>query len=542
MTKGQEKVKVLLVDNNRDFVHLLSIFLEKEGYQVMKAYDGAEALEVVRTSPPDYIVLDLVMPKIDGGRVCHYLKLDQRFQKIPIIILSGVAAEVSSQMFEIGADAYIAKGNFEDLKRDILGTLQLFQGKSWMASIRRSILGVEKMHPREIVNELLMANDHQETVLQNLAEGVLEVDAGGKIIYVNPAACQILGLPEHELIVQPLTSVLDDHFRREVERIVKKFKISSSPARQTLTLPHRGKTLRVHFSNILENLQFAGYSVIIEDITPLMERIQELSLLSEIGIVLTSTLDLKAVLGLVIAKVKEALDVEAGSLLLASPDRTSLTFAVALGERWQSLQGKEFKADGLWGRMMQTGESILIPEAERDGRFDPVWDRESGFTTRSTLFVPLLTRGEAVGIVQVSNKRGGAPLTEEDRDLLSSISRYAAIAIDNARLYDQQKAMNENLKAMQEKLLESERLKAMADLAGATVQEFRQPLKSIQSRMDSLLRSLDEGHPAYSQVKELTREIGKLSDTIRHIEKITKMRQIVEKEGQRGRKRTIHSG
>jgi len=528
------KDKVLVVDNNRHFVNLLSLLLTKEGYQVMKAYDGVEALEIVRSTPPNFIILDLVMPKIDGGRVCHYLKTDPRYQNIPIIILSGVAAEISSKIFEVGADAYIAKGNFEDLKKDILGTLKLFQGKTWMASIRRSIIGVEKMQPREIVNELLMASDHQETVIKNIAEGVLEVDGEGKIVYVNPAACQLLGIPEQELIVRPISSALDEHFRQEVDRIIKRFKISSTPLRESLTIPYQDKTLRINFANILEDLQFAGFSVIIQDVTPLMVRIEELSLLSEIGIVLTSTLNLKTVLDLVMTKVKEVLDVEAGSLLLFSKSHKELTFEIALGEKWQSLKGKRIKVEqGIFAWVVQSGEPLLIPDVDRDERFDRAWDDETGFVTKSTLCVPIITRGEMIGVVQLSNKRDATSFTEEDLNLVSSIARYAAIAIENARLYDEQKAMNEDLKSMQQGLLDSQRLKAMADLAGATVREFRQPLRSIQGQTESILRSLQENNPAYRHAKELAKEISKLGETVRHIEKITKMGELVEKEGRR---------
>jgi CheY-like chemotaxis protein len=145
--KGKQD-QVLIVDNNRQFVNLLSSFLSREGYQVTKAYDGAEALEIVRKWLPHFIILDLVMPKIDGARVCHYLKMDPRYNEIPIIILSGVAAEVSSKMFEIGADAYIAKGSFEQLKKDLLETLALFQGRSWNASARRSFLHTLFHSPR----------------------------------------------------------------------------------------------------------------------------------------------------------------------------------------------------------------------------------------------------------------------------------------------------------------------------------------------------------------------------------------------------------
>ena len=534
----KEKDKVLVVDNNKNFVNLLGHFLTKEGYQVVKAFDGVEALEEVRKAPPNYIILDLVMPKIDGGRVCHYLKLDPQYRNIPIIILSGVAAEISSKMFEVGADAYIAKGGFEDLKRDVLGTLNLFQEKSWMASIRRSVIGVEKMHPREIVSELLIANHHLAMVLENIAEGVLEVDAEGKIIYVNPAASRILRIPEEELIVKAFSSAIDEHFRQEVERIIKKFKISSVPSSESLTTPYRDRNLRINLANILEELKFVGFSVIIQDITPLTERIQELSLLSEIGIVLTSTLNLKMVLDLVMTKVKEVLDVEAGSLLLLGKEDKELTFEIALGEKWQALKGKRIGVEqSIFGQLVKSGEPLLIPDVSKEERFDSSLDEEAGFATRSTLCVPITTRGKVIGVLQVINRRDETPFTEDDMSLVSSIARYAAIAIENARLYDEQKVMNEDLKAMQEGLLENQRLKAMADLAGATVRELRQPLKGVQHQSEGIQHLLQEDHPAQQYLKELIKEVSKFGDILRHIEKITKMGEIVGKEGPREKKK-----
>ncbi|MGQ9656169.1 MAG: GAF domain-containing protein, partial [Thermodesulfobacteriota bacterium] len=302
--------------------------------------------------------------------------------------------------------------------------------------------------------------------------------------------------------------------------------------KESLTISYQDKTLRINFANLLEDLQFVGFSVIIQDITPLMVRIQELSLLSEIGIVLTSTLDLKTVLDLVMTKVKEILDVEAGSLLLFSKDQKELTFEIALGEKWQSLKGKRVKGDrGIFAWVVQSKEPLLIPEVDKDDRFDRTWDEETGFVTQSTLFVPISTRGEVIGMVQVSNKRDATPFNQEDLNLVSSIARYAAIAIENARLYDEQKAMNEDLKSMQQSLLEGQRLKAMADLAGATVREFRQPLRNMHAQTESILRTVQAGHAAHPYVRELAKEISKLGETVRHIEKITKMGEIVGKEG-----------
>jgi GAF domain-containing protein len=307
---------------------------------------------------------------------------------------------------------------------------------------------------------------------------------------------------------------------------------------ESLTIPYRDRTLRINLANILEELKYVGFSVIIQDITPLTERIQELSLLSEIGIVLTSTLNLKMVLDLVMTKVKEVLDVEAGSLLLLGKEDKELTFEIALGEKWQALKGKRIGVEqGIFDHLVKSGEPLLIPDVSKEERFDSSLDEEAGFATRSTLCVPITTRGKVIGVLQVINRRDETPFTEDDMSLVSSIARYAAIAIENARLYDEQKVMNEDLKAMQERLMENQRLKAMADLAGATVRELRQPVKGVQHQSEGIQHLLEEDHPAQQYLKELIKEVSKFGEILRHIEKITKMGEIVGKEGPREKKK-----
>jgi GAF domain-containing protein len=244
------------------------------------------------------------------------------------------------------------------------------------------------------------------------------------------------------------------------------------------------------------------------------------------------------VLDLVMTKVKEVLDVEAGSLLLLGKEDKELTFEIALGEKWQALKGKRIGVEhGIFDQLVKRGEPLLIPDISQEERFDSSLDEEAGFATRSTLCVPITTRGKVIGVLQVINRRDETPFTEDDMNLVSSIARYAAIAIENARLYDEQRVMNEDLKAMQERLMESQRLKAMADLAGATVRELRQPLKGVQHQSEGIQHLLPEDHPAQQHLKELTKEVSKLGEILRHIEKITKMGEIVGKEGPREKKK-----
>ena len=105
-----EKKMILLVDDEKDLVSTIKMRLDHYGYDIIAAYDGQEALEKVRNKKPDLIILDLMLPKIDGYKVCSMLKLDEKYKDVPIIIFTARAQESDRKLaLECGADDYIVK-------------------------------------------------------------------------------------------------------------------------------------------------------------------------------------------------------------------------------------------------------------------------------------------------------------------------------------------------------------------------------------------------------------------------------------------------
>lgn len=105
-----DKKKILLVDDEKDLVKGVQIILEAHGYDVLTAFDGQEALERAKVERPDLIILDLMLPKMDGYKVCALLKNDARYSKMPIILFTArVEDEDKKLAAEVRADAYITK-------------------------------------------------------------------------------------------------------------------------------------------------------------------------------------------------------------------------------------------------------------------------------------------------------------------------------------------------------------------------------------------------------------------------------------------------
>lgn len=104
------KKKILLVDDEKDLVTAVSFRLTAEGYDVISALDGQSALDTAKREKPDLIILDLMLPKVNGYKVCGLLKADMRYSRIPIIMFTARVQEADKKMGEeAGADAYITK-------------------------------------------------------------------------------------------------------------------------------------------------------------------------------------------------------------------------------------------------------------------------------------------------------------------------------------------------------------------------------------------------------------------------------------------------
>ena len=104
------KGKILVVDDEIYIVHILDFSLGMEGYEVLTASDGEQALETAQREQPDLIVLDIMMPKLDGYETCKLLKADDRTRQIPVILLSAKGRHTDQKIgYEVGADDYITK-------------------------------------------------------------------------------------------------------------------------------------------------------------------------------------------------------------------------------------------------------------------------------------------------------------------------------------------------------------------------------------------------------------------------------------------------
>jgi len=109
---AQKNKKVLVIEDDQFLAKVYLIKLKKEGYDVEMAYDGNEGIEAMKKKIPDIVLLDLILPGIDGFEVLKKMKADPKLAKIPVIILSNLGQEEDIERGKkLGADDYFVKAN-----------------------------------------------------------------------------------------------------------------------------------------------------------------------------------------------------------------------------------------------------------------------------------------------------------------------------------------------------------------------------------------------------------------------------------------------
>ncbi len=183
------------------------------------------------------------------------------------------------------------------------------------------------------------------------------------------------------------------------------------------------------------------------------ERLDQVRLFYQIGQKLASSLDLQQVLREIIELTTVVLNAEAATLFLLDEERHELVFAIPTGEKGALLQEFRIPADqGVAGWVVATGQPALINDVRSDPRFLHEVDNETGFVTRNLLCVPLQYQGRIIGALETLNKHSPRGFTNEDLQWLTTLATHAAVAVENARLYESLRQERDRIIAVQEEV------------------------------------------------------------------------------------------
>jgi two-component system phosphate regulon sensor histidine kinase PhoR len=231
------------------------------------------------------------------------------------------------------------------------------------------------------------------------------------------------------------------------------------------------------------------------------QHVVEIATLMQISRAINSTLDLRTVFQRVMEETKRALRVEACSLLLLDDLTGELVFEVALGEKGDQVKEVRLReGEGIAWWVFREGKSVQVSDVSKDPRFFAQVDKKTQFVTHSIMASPLMVRGQVVGVIEAINRQGSETFSTRDVEFLESIASQAAVAVENAKLYQGV----EREKSKVESILDSMR-------AGVVVVDGNNDLaflnRSARLALGLTLRDLDAWptHPPMAQVLSLLR-------------------------------------
>ena len=211
--------QILLVDDKQDILLLCRLNLEVEGYEVVEARGGARALELIAQEPPDLVILDVMMPDMDGWQVLSSIREDPRTTEVPVIMLTAKAQERDQiHAWQLGATGYLTKPfspeELLDAVRDAL--------------LARSAADVKERSRREIARLRLRAEDvvyQLAAIVESSSDAIISTSVDGTILSWNRAACEIYGFTAEEAVGRPVSILVPrdrgDQLRGILERIVR---------------------------------------------------------------------------------------------------------------------------------------------------------------------------------------------------------------------------------------------------------------------------------------------------------------------------------
>ncbi len=182
---------------------------------------------------------------------------------------------------------------------------------------------------------------------------------------------------------------------------------------------------------------FGGAEAVARELQQLREKVENLSSLIEVSIIINSTVELDQLVNLVMEKAQSVMQAEASSVMLFNEKTQCLDCRFALGEVGDQVREvmRLKMGEGVAGWVAEHREPQIVPDVSKDPRFTSKVDESTGFRTRSILAAPLLVQDRLIGVAEVINRKDGREFTRDDLELFSTFCRQVAMAIENVRMY-----------------------------------------------------------------------------------------------------------
>lgn len=562
------KKSILLIDDDRGMHDLCYLVLKRAGYRCCSAFDGEEGLQKILELNPDLILLDLMMPKVDGVQLYRELISKKEYaahRDIPVIVLTAKADDnlMRSKMLEMGVSAYLTKP---------------FGSNELLNVIDNVFITHEiKLRNKRLQEEVSRTKEYLERIVDNAPVGIFSTDRQGQIVKVNPSLIRMfegdgpedfLGL---NILEKPIFNGVD--LTAEFQQVLnqgKSFEVKaldhSTPCGRRLKINLKTVPLRDNEGQVI------GLISLLEDITEAEKRAYGLSILGQIGQAMQGALELDKLLHLILTAVTAgcALGFSRAMIFLINREREVLEGRMGVGPAnqedalriWSTLARDQVDLEAFLKKYgmtppaekspfdlkvrkmtipMSRDRDVVVRTVNEKKTFkvdnapqDPRVSREfiDIFEMEEFVTVPLIAKDKVIGVVIADNKYSGQPIEEEKIELLTLFANQAGLAIESAEAYKKLELKMEmlseayqKLREAQDRLVRSERLATIGEMAAHVAHEIRNPLVIIGGFARSILKAPHKVEENITSARIIVEEVSRLEKILANVldfAKITK--------------------
>jgi len=456
-----ENLKILAIDDNRDNLTTLKAVIADifPGATILTALNGWKGIELALAEDPDVILLDIIMPGMDGYEVCRKLKEDERLRLIPVVFLTALKTGRQSriQALEAGGEAFLSKPFEEEeliaqvrsmAKIKAMNMLQRREKEELAAQVadRTRELELELAERQKAEQELREA--HQELLKSeaDLKKAQKVAHVGSWVWHIpsnqlewSDQMFRIFGVDKNDF-KGDLSEVIASAIHPDDRKAVEQSNLSVIEDKKAIPLEYRilwpDGTVRVVWAEAGELIVDESGSPIVltgivQDITERKQYERELEALVTVTAALRAAASRAEMLPAILDQLLSLLDVEGA--MMTTIDKTSGDLLIELGQGvWSGASGRLIQhSSGLSQEVLATGQPFL-DDLSQSGPH--LFGLELFGECRFVAGVPLVVQDEKIGLLWIASQRR---ITEHDQRLVIAIADIAASAIHRAALYEQ---------------------------------------------------------------------------------------------------------
>lgn len=440
-----ENTRILVVDDTYDNLAYLSDILEVEGYEIHLAENGEDGLKIAQDVIPDLILLDIMMPDIDGYEVCRKLKANTKLVDIPVIFISALGDTTDKvRGFSVGAVDYITKP---------------FQHTEVIARIEAHMELVRlRNRDQEHIEELLQEIDARRQaellnsqLLDSISVGVF-ITRKERILFTNPMMSQLTSYSDDELKAMNFDILVDELMRNQVQELMQKVHKQAISSNTDIQLIAKDGTSQwVHLS--LTPIYHEGMAAVLGA----MSNIDELKILQtdiksalireqaereltqallDTALTLNSTNDLQTILSEILRNLYTVVAADWANVMLIGPKQLDMVAAHGYPEDLQeSILGKFYPlVDNPLLKHIQSQQTALIID---DVETSIYWGKDLGASgVRAYLGYPIVLAGKIIGLLNIESQETNS-FSENTIPKVQAFANQIALAIQNEHAHEQ---------------------------------------------------------------------------------------------------------